>query len=352
MVDHSFWKNKKVFITGHTGFKGGWMSMWLYSMGAIVKGYSLEPLGKESLFNIASIEDLTNSEIGDIRDLRKLSNSIEDFSPDILIHMAAQPLVIKSYSKPVETFETNVIGTANVLEAARHSKTIKAIINITTDKCYENDGRQKGYKESDPMGGIDPYSSSKGCAELVASSYKRSFFDTLGIGIASVRAGNVIGGGDWAENRLIPDILRTFSMNQTLSIRNPSATRPWQHVLEPLSGYLMLAEKIYLDPNKYSGAYNFGPEENDVQAVEWIVKKMAQFWQGSKWVIEETSELHEAHYLKLDIDKASKIIGWTPQMRLEESLLKIYEWHMHYINNQDMQKYSINEIKSFEENIN
>ena len=352
MVDHSFWKNKKVFITGHTGFKGGWMSMWLHSMGAIVKGYSLEPLGKESLFNIASIEDLTNSEIGDIRDLRKLSNSIEDFSPDILIHMAAQPLVIKSYSKPVETFETNVIGTANVLEAARHSKTIKAIINITTDKCYENDGRQKGYKESDPMGGIDPYSSSKGCAELVASSYKRSFFDTLGIGIASVRAGNVIGGGDWAENRLIPDILRTFSMNQTLSIRNPSATRPWQHVLEPLSGYLMLAEKIYLDPNKYSGAYNFGPEENDVQAVEWIVKKMAQFWQGSKWVIEETSELHEAHYLKLDIDKASKIIGWTPQMRLEESLLKIYEWHMHYINNQDMQKYSINEIKSFEENIN
>jgi len=277
MVDHSFWKNKKVFITGHTGFKGGWMSMWLYSMGAIVKGYSLEPLGKESLYNFASIGDLTNSEIGDIRDLRKLSNSIEDFSPDILIHMAAQPLVIKSYSKPVETFETNVIGTANVLEAARHSKTIKAIINITTDKCYENDGRQKGYKESDPMGGIDPYSSSKGCAELVASSYKRSFFDTLGIGIASVRAGNVIGGGDWAENRLIPDILRTFSMNQTLSIRNPSATRPWQHVLEPLSGYLMLAEKIYLDPNKYSGAYNFGPEENDVQAVEWIVKKMAQF---------------------------------------------------------------------------
>jgi CDP-glucose 4,6-dehydratase len=352
MVNQSFWKNKKVFITGHTGFKGGWMSMWLYSMGAIVKGYSLEPLGKKSLYNIASIGDLINSEIGDIRDLSKLSNSIEDFSPDILIHMAAQPLVIKSYSKPVETFETNVIGTVNILEAARHSKTIKVIINITTDKCYENDGRQKGYKESDPMGGIDPYSSSKGCAELVASSYKRSFFDTLGIGIASVRAGNVIGGGDWAENRLIPDILRNFSMNQTLSIRNPSATRPWQHVLEPLSGYLMLAEKIYLDPNKYSGAYNFGPEENDVQPVEWIVKKMAQFWQGSKWVIEETSELHEAHYLKLDIDKASKIIGWTPQMRLEESLLKIYEWHMHYINNQDMQKYSINEIKIFEENIN
>lgn len=343
----NFWNGKKVFLTGHTGFKGGWMSMLLFSLGAQVKGFSLDPDGNENLYNIAKIDELIDSDIGDIRDLAKLSKSIESFSPDILIHMAAQPLVRRSYSKPIETFETNVVGTANVLEAARVSKSVKVIINITTDKCYENDGREEGYMESDPMGGSDPYSASKGCAELVASSYKRSYFDDLSIGIASVRAGNVIGGGDWAEDRLIPDILKTFSLNKSLLVRNPLATRPWQHVLEPLTGYLLLAEKIYNNPKKYSGAYNFGPNTCDVQTVEWIVEKMSCFWKDSSWKIDTSLNPHEAKFLKLDINKAGKMLNWFPTWSLDISLEKIVKWYMQYMANADMQKYSLKEIELF-----
>ena len=342
-----FWNGKKVFLTGHTGFKGGWMSMLLFSLGAEVKGFSLDPDGNENLFHIAKIDELIDSEIGDIRDLARLSSSIKSFSPDILIHMAAQPLVRKSYLSPIETFETNVIGTANVLEAARNSKSIKVIINITTDKCYENDGREDGSIESDPMGGSDPYSASKGCAELVASSYKRSYFDDLGIGIASVRAGNVIGGGDWAEDRLIPDILKTFSLNKPLLIRNPLATRPWQHVLEPLTGYILLAEKIFNNTQKYSGGYNFGPNADDVQPVEWIVQKMSCFWKDSSWEIDSSSNPHEAKFLKLDINKAGKMLGWYPTWSLDIALEKIVKWHMQYMAKVDMQKYSLKEIELF-----
>ena len=246
MVDQAFWNGKRVFLTGHTGFKGSWLSLWLHSLGTTVKGYSLEPTTSPSLFKEANVEGVIFSQIGDIRDQDILHESMTSFNPDILIHMAAQPLVRYSYDEPIETYDVNVIGTAKVLEVARSCANLKAIINITTDKCYENDNRSQGYKESDPMGGHDPYSSSKGCAELVASSYRRSFLKDQSIGLASVRAGNVIGGGDWAKDRLIPDILRSFEKGEPVVIRNPKATRPWQHVLEPLSGYLIWRKKFIM----------------------------------------------------------------------------------------------------------
>jgi CDP-glucose 4,6-dehydratase len=274
MISQDFWKGKRVFLTGHTGFKGSWLSLWLTSLGAEVKGYALHPPTLPALFNEAKIESIIASEIGDIRDQDKLHKSMTTFNPDILLHMAAQPLVRYSYDNPIETYEVNVIGTAKVLEVARSCSNLKAIVNITTDKCYENDSRKEGYIETDSMGGYDPYSSSKGCAELVTSAYKCSFLQEQGIGIASVRAGNVIGGGDWAHDRLIPDILRSFEKNESVIIRNPKATRPWQHVLEPLSGYLILLEKLYKNQGKYAEGWNFGPNEQDVQPVDWILNKM------------------------------------------------------------------------------
>ena len=270
MIDNDFWFGKRVFLTGHTGFKGSWLSLWLNHLGCYVQGYSLNPPSSPSLFNIAKVDKIVDSQIGDIRNQELLHKSMVSFNPDILIHMAAQPLVRYSYDEPVETFEVNVLGTAKVLEVARDCLNLKAIINITTDKCYENVGYDISYKESDPMGGFDPYSSSKGCAELVASSYRRSFLNDLGIGIASVRAGNVIGGGDWAADRLIPDILKSFEKNEAVVVRNPNATRPWQHVLEPLSGYLMLAQNLYNNPKEYSEGWNFGPNINDVKPVNTL----------------------------------------------------------------------------------
>jgi CDP-glucose 4,6-dehydratase len=268
VIDQGFWKGKRVFLTGHTGFKGSWLSLWLASLGVTVRGYALNPLTSPSLFNEARINEVIESKIGNILDQKMLHKSMVEFNPDILIHMAAQPLVRYSYEEPIETYEVNVIGTAKVLEVARSCVNLKAIINITTDKCYENDECSRAYTESDPMGGYDPYSSSKGCAELVTSAYRRSFLKNQGIGIASVRAGNVIGGGDWADDRLIPDILRSFEKNEPVIIRNPKATRPWQHVLEPLSGYLVLAQKLYKDQDKYAQGWNFGPYEQDVKPVD------------------------------------------------------------------------------------
>ena len=347
MIDQKFWQGKRVFLTGHTGFKGGWLSLWLNSLGAIVKGYALEASTSPSLFDEAKIGTVIDSQIGDIKDQEMLHKIMVDFNPDILIHMAAQPLVGYSYDNPIETYEVNVIGTAKVLEVARNCINLKAVVNITTDKCYENDGSFNGHKEDDPMGGYDPYSSSKGCAELVVSAYRRSFLQDQGIGIASVRAGNVIGGGDWANDRLIPDILRSFEKNKPVIIRNPKATRPWQHVLEPLSGYLILAQKIYNNHKEYAEGWNFGPREEDVKPVGWILDKMISKWPDSSWELDQNSNPHEADFLKLDISKAESKLGWKPVWELSHTIDKIIGWHKAWLDKEDMQAVCLAEIEEY-----
>ena len=351
-IDKDFWQGKRVFLTGHTGFKGSWLSLWLVSLGAKVKGYALSPPTSPSLFIEANIDSIIDSQIADIRDQDTLHESMTKFSPDILIHMAAQPLVRYSYDEPIETYEVNVIGTAKVLEVARSCPNLKAIVNITTDKCYENDERAEGYKEDDPMGGYDPYSSSKGCAELVASSYRRSFLQDQGVGLASVRAGNVIGGGDWADDRLIPDILRSFENGSPVVIRNPKATRPWQHVLEPLSGYLILTQGLYEEQKKYAEGWNFGPNEQDVKPVDWILDKMILKWPDSSWKLDSNSSPHEAGFLKLDISKAKSKLGWSPVWGLSQTLEKIISWHQAWLNKEDMQVICLTEIKEYTRDMN
>jgi CDP-glucose 4,6-dehydratase len=351
VIDRAFWQGKRVFLTGHTGFKGSWLSLWLASLGAEVKGYALNPPTSPSLFDEAKVGEVIDSQIGDIRDQDVLYESMLEFNPDILIHMAAQPLVRYSYNAPIETYEVNVIGTAKVLEVARSCSNLKAIVNITTDKCYENDERSQGYKEDDPMGGYDPYSSSKGCAELVASAYRNSFLQEQGIGLASVRAGNVIGGGDWADDRLIPDILRSFEKSESVIIRNPKATRPWQHVLEPLSGYLILVQKLYENQNEYAEGWNFGPNEQDIKPVDWILDEMILKWPGSSWKLDNNSNPHEARFLKLDISKAKSKLGWSPVWKLSQTLEKIVSWHQAWLNKEDMQAICLAEIKEYTRNI-
>ena len=352
MIDRKFWQGKRVFLTGHTGFKGSWLSLWLSSLGAEVKGYALSPPTSPSLFDEAKVGSIVDSQIGDIRDQDTLHKSMTAFNPDILIHMSAQPLVRYSYEAPIETYEVNVIGTAKVLEVARSCSNLKAIVNITTDKCYENDERAEGYKEDDPMGGYDPYSSSKGCVELVTSAYRRSFMQEQGIGLASVRAGNVIGGGDWADDRLIPDILRSFEKNEPVVIRNPKATRPWQHVLEPLSGYLILAQKLYEDQKEYAEGWNFGPNEKDVKPVDSILNKMITKWPNSSWELDKNSNPHEADFLKLDISKAESRLGWKPIWELSHTLEKIIAWHRAWIDKKDMQAVCLSEIKEYTNDMN
>ena len=347
MIDQGFWQGKRVFLTGHTGFKGSWLSLWLASLGSEVKGYSLHPPTSPSLFNEAKVGKVIDSQIGDIRDQDALHKSMLEFNPDILIHMAAQPLVRYSYDAPIETYEVNVIGTAKVLEVARSCSTLKAIVNITTDKCYENDERSQGYNEDDPMGGHDPYSSSKGCAELVASAYRRSFLQKQGIGLASVRAGNVIGGGDWADDRLIPDILRSFEKSEPVVIRNPKATRPWQHVLEPLSGYLILAEKLYKNQKEYAEGWNFGPNEQDVKSVDWIVNEMTLKWPNSSCRLDSNYNPYEAVFLKLDILKSKSRLGWRPVWELNYTLEKIVNWHRAWIGKENIQAVCLAEIKEY-----
>jgi CDP-glucose 4,6-dehydratase len=352
MIDKDFWNGRRVFLTGHSGFKGSWMSLWLSSMGAIVKGYALDPPSSPSLFNEANLQKKINSNIGDIRDFLKLKKSLLEFNPEIIFHMAAQPLVRYSYDNPVETYEVNVIGTMNLLEAARSCDSLHAIINITTDKCYENLGYEKSYKESDPLGGHDPYSSSKGCSEILTSSYWRSFFKSKGVGVATARAGNVIGGGDWAFDRLIPDILMSFDNDESVLIRNPKATRPWQHVLEPLSGYLVLGQKLYLNCDKYSDAWNFGPDESDSKPVEWILNNMTSKWPNSSWKLDNNFAPHEAGFLKLDISKAKIELGWQPTWNLDFSLKKVVDWHKAWKNNENMQIICLHEIEDYMKDFN
>lgn len=352
MIDVSFWQGKRVYLTGHTGFKGSWLSLWLAEMGAIVKGYALNPPTNPSLFEQAKVAEKIESQIGDIRDFETLKASMVKFNPDILIHMAAQPLVRLSYKEPLETYDTNVMGTAKVLEAARTCQNLKSIVSVTTDKCYENKEWVWGYREDEPMGGYDPYSSSKGCAELVTSAYRRSFMQEQGIGLASARAGNVIGGGDWADDRLIPDILRAFEKNQPVVIRNPASTRPWQHVLEPLSGYLVLAQNLYKNPQDFAEGWNFGPYEDDAKPVDWILNHLVQNWSGAKWELDKNAHPHEAGYLKLDISKAKARLYWQPTWRLEHTLAKIIQWHQAWLNKADMQQACLNEINEFMRDMN
>ena len=349
-----FWRGKRVFLTGHTGFKGSWLSLWLQSLGAQVTGYALPAPNNPSLYDIARVADGMDSVIADIRDLATLQQAMQSAEPEIVIHMAAQPLVRESYRNPVETYATNVMGTVHVLEAARHAGSVRAIVNITTDKCYENREWVWGYRENEPMGGYDPYSNSKGCAELVSAAYRSSFFNPKdyerhGVAVATVRAGNVIGGGDWAQDRLIPDILAAFEAGSPVHIRNPHAIRPWQHVLEPLRGYLTLAERLFEQGAAYAEAWNFGPRDEDAKPVCWIVEQLASLWgTGANWQIDAGDHPHEAHYLKLDISKARSLLDWNPALNLQQALELIVAWTQARQARQDMRQATLSQIQAYQ----
>lgn len=353
-LNPQFWRDRRVFITGHTGFKGGWLSLWLQSLGAQVTGYALKPPTNPSLFEVASVAKGMTSIEGDIRDLRSLGDAMRAAQPEIVIHMAAQPLVRYSYLNPVETYETNVMGTVNLLEAVRTVPSVRAVVNITTDKCYENREWVWGYRETDPMGGYDPYSSSKGCAELVSAAFRSSFFNSADyakhrVAVATVRAGNVIGGGDWAADRLVPDTLSAYAQGKPVSIRNPHSIRPWQHVLEPLRGYLMLAERLFDEGPAFAEAWNFGPIDDDARPVGWIVQEMASLWgDGAAVEIAGGPHPHEAAYLKLDISKARGRLGWSPRWTLGVALTKIVEWHRAFLSSEDMRAKTISQIEEFQ----
>lgn len=349
-VNPVFWKGKKIFITGHTGFKGSWLSLWLQEMGAIVKGYALEPNTIPNLFTQANVAHNMYSDIGNVNDLNHITESMKAFNPEVLIHMAAQPLVRLSYKEPVLTYATNVMGTVNVLEAARKCSNLKAIVSVTTDKCYENKEWAWGYREDEPMGGHDPYSSSKGCAELVTAAYRKSFFnDENSAFLASARAGNVIGGGDWSADRLIPDILRAFEKKMPVIVRNPLSTRPWQHVLEPISGYLVLAQHLFEDGSNVTEGWNFGPKDEDCKPVSWILDKMVTKWgNGASWELDKNSNSHEAGYLKLDCSKAAIRLNWYPKWNLEYTLESIIKWHQHYIAQKNIQEQCLLEIAKYQ----
>jgi CDP-glucose 4,6-dehydratase len=351
-VESSFWRNKKVFLTGHTGFKGGWLTLWLGSMGAKVTGYALIPNTKPNLYGVLKGDELVEkSHIGNICDLVNLQKAISDARPDVLIHMAAQPLVRHSYKNPVETYATNVMGTVNVLECVRHIDSVRATVVITTDKCYENKEWLWGYRENDPMGGHDPYSNSKGCAELVTSAYRQSYFSgpLQNNRLASARAGNVIGGGDWSNDRLIPDAMRAFEASQPLMIRNPLSTRPWQHVLEPLGGYLILAQALYGENGEqFASGWNFGPREMDNRSVREVVEGLISEWgQSARWVKEGSEQPYEAHLLKLDCSKARTQLGWIPKWNLEIATQKIVEWQKAFLVKENMQEVSLSQIYQY-----
>jgi CDP-glucose 4,6-dehydratase len=354
VVTGTFWKDKRVLVTGHTGFKGSWLSLWLQSLGAQVVGYALAPPTSPSLFDIARVGDGMASVIADVRDLDALLAAFARHRPEVVIHMAAQPLVRHSYEDPVGTYSTNVMGLVNVLEAVRNTPGVRAVVNVTTDKCYENREWIWGYRENDRMGGYDPYSNSKGCAELVTAAYRSSFFNTSryaehGVGLATARAGNVIGGGDWAPDRLIPDILSAFERGRVVDIRNPHAIRPWQHVLEPVRGYLALAERLYSDGPVFAEGWNFGPTDEDAKPVGWIVESMAALWGGdARWEIDLGVHPHEASYLKLDTSKARSRLGWHPALRLSDALKLIIDWSRQRQAGEDMRQRSLGQIQAYQ----
>lgn len=349
----NFWRGKRVLVTGHTGFKGGWLCLWLQSLGAEVTGYALKPPTDPSLFYVARVNEGMRSITGDVRDADELKRVFLEVEPEIVFHMAAQSLVRCSYADPIETYSVNVMGTVNMLEAVRAVGSVRAVVNITSDKCYENKEWVWGYRENEPMGGFDPYSNSKGCAELVTSAYRNSFFnvdnhDQHGVSLASARAGNVIGGGDWAQDRLIPDMLRAIERGEPVVIRNPLAIRPWQHVLEPLSGYLFLAQKLCEEGAIYAEGWNFGPEDESAKPVSWIVEKMIGLWgEGASWKLEETKQPHEALHLKLDCSKAKSQLNWRPKWNLDKTLSSIVEWHKALLRGDDMRNIALECIAEY-----
>lgn len=351
---NNIYKGRRVFLTGHTGFKGSWLALWLTSLGADVCGYSLEANTEPSMFKELDIENrIYKSVIGNILDTGKLEQTISDFNPDIIFHLAAQPLVRLSYSEPLLTYKTNVIGTLNVLIAAEKCKSVKAFVNITTDKCYENKEINRGYKEDEPMGGYDMYSSSKGCVEIMSSSFRRSFLQgEEGYAMATARAGNVIGGGDWALDRLIPDCVRYINAGQKIEIRNPIAVRPWQHVLEPLSGYLLLGQRLLEDGKKYAEGFNFGPNEDSVLKVAEVAQMVVDNYGKGEVVVHKKDNLHEANLLMLNIEKAEKVLDWTPTYTADVAIAKTVDWYKHfYAKDADMYEYTLKQIQEYEGNI-
>jgi CDP-glucose 4,6-dehydratase len=354
VANNNLWRGRRVFLTGHTGFKGGWLALWLASKGAVVRGYALDPQTKPSLFEAARIGEKVEDIRGDIRNASKLEPALRDFAPEVVFHMAAQPLVRASYTDPIGTFETNVIGTARVLDAIRRTPSVRAVVSVTTDKCYENREWMWGYRESDPLGGYDPYSSSKACAELVSAAYRQSYFpvaklDQHRCAVATARAGNVIGGGDWSVDRLIPDLIRGFVANEPARVRSPRAIRPWQHVLEPLCGYILLAENLLRADARFATAFNFGPFDDDTRPVGWIADRLVTLWgNGARWVHQEDATAHEANFLKLDASRARAELGWRPRLRLARALDWLVDWYKAYQDGADMQRVTVEQIVEYE----
>lgn len=352
--NQNFWSGKRILVTGHTGFKGGWLTSWLLALGSDVCGFSLPPPTAPSFFNEVGLANRLRSELGDIRELEQLLSVMVSHRPEIIFHLAAQPLVRRSYADPIETYSTNVMGTINVFEGARRAGSVRAIVNVTSDKCYENREWMWGYRETDPMGGHDPYSNSKGCSELITGAYRQSFFRDEGIAIASARAGNVIGGGDWSEDRLVPDALRAFEQLKSVVLRNPMSVRPWQHVLEPLSGYLALAERLYEGDYTFADGWNFGPSDEGAKSVSWIVDRLAQAWglqSITPWIADTQHQPHEANMLRLDITKARSLLAWQPRWDLDTALNKIVGWHRAWQAGANMAEWSLNEIREYQHTV-
>ena len=352
MSDRAFWHGRRVFVTGHTGFKGSWLSLWLGSLGARVSGYALAPATTPALYDVAHVGDGITSTIADIRDEPALAAAMRAADPEVVFHLAAQPLVRASYREPIATFGTNVMGTAHLLEAARTLPSLRAIVVVTTDKVYENREWERGYVETDTLGGHDPYSASKAAAELVVASYRQSFFsaplDSRTVGVATARAGNVIGGGDWAEDRLVPDVVRSLTARQEVRVRRPNAVRPWQHVIEPLSGYLQLAERLVAEPAEFAEGWNFGPEHADARSVSWIVDHVTRQWgEGITWGVEPGRHPHETTFLSLDITKARARLDWCPRLDLATALDWTVHWYREHARGADMRAVTLDQLHAY-----
>lgn len=348
------WQGRRVFLTGHTGFKGSWLALWLRKLGAKVRGYALDPCTEPNMFNLASVGAVVDDVRGDVRDYAKLEASMTEFEPEVVFHLAAQPIVRRSYADPVGTYGTNVMGTVHLMESIRKTSSVRAVVCVTTDKCYQNQEWIWPYRETDPLGGNDPYASSKACAEIVSAAYRTSFFpaDRLQehhVALATVRAGNVIGGGDWSEDRLIPDLVRGFSCGQPVLIRRPNAIRPWQHVLDPLHGYMMLAQALLAQHARFASAYNFGPSDEVVWPVERIATKLVQSWgNGASWIRDSIPSVHEDHILRLDASKARVELGWQPRLRIEAALEWTIAWYRAWKRGDDMAEFTGNQISAYE----